>query len=373
MKYSFVKLTSRGRLRVAGPRKGIALVLALVLVVILSVAAASALAMVGSERRVVEDQQSASSAHALARSAYDQFIANPTGFLPAFVPTTFVGPDSAQFTFSDGYAWVSVQRVRPSVGGSLPLFLVRSRAVRTIDRPVHTPVAERVFAQYAQWQDLDMPAMAAWTSLSGLIKNGGTGTISGMDNCGGGAPVAGVAVPTIPGYVQAGGSSVPSGSPNILNMGTQAQANGMVGIDWVTILDGMALSADIVIPGSSWPTFTNADYWPVIYVDQASTFALPTSGRGMLIVKNNMTIGGSLNWDGIIMVGGTLVSNGNNTIKGTLVSGLNVLLGQIVGVSDVGNGTKTIKFDSCNIASATSRFNGLAPIRNSSADNWKSY
>ena len=359
--------------RTSGARKGIALVMALVLVVVLSVAAAGALAMVGSERRVVADQEAAASAHALARSAYDQFIANPTGFLPAFTPTTFVGPDSAQFSFSDGYAWVSVQRVRASVAGSLPLFLVRSRAVRTIDRPVHTPVAERVFAQYAQWQDFDMPALAAWTSLSGLVKNGGTGTISGADNCGGASPVAGVAVPNNPGYTQNGGSSVPSGSPPILNMGTQGNANGMVGIDWVTILGGMALSADVVIPGSGWPSFASSSYWPVIYVDQASSFALPSSGRGMLIVKNDMTLGGSLQWDGIILVGGTLTSNGNNTVKGTLVTGLNVLLGQTVGVSDVGNGTKVFKYDSCNVASATNRFNGLAPIRNSGADNWKTY
>ena len=369
MKYT----TSRKRLRRAtSARKGIALVMALVLVVILSVAAAGALAMVGGERRVVEDQEAASSAHAMARSAYDQFLVNPTGFLPAFTPTTFVGPDSARFTFSDGYAWVSVQRVRASVAGSLPLFLVRSRAVRTIDRPVHTPVAERVFAQYAQWQDFDMPALAAWTSLSGLAKNGGSGTISGADNCGGASPVAGVAVPNIPGYVQVGGSSVPAGSPPILNMGTQAQANAMVGIDWVTILGGMALSADVVIPGS-WPSFASSSYWPVIYVDQASSFSLPSSGRGMLIVKNDMTISGSLQWDGIILVGGKFTSNGNNTVKGTLVTGLNVLLGQIVLPSDVGNGTKVFKFDSCNVESATNRFNGLAPIRNSGADNWKSY
>ncbi len=363
---------STTRRRVGGPRQGIALVLALVLVVILSVAAASALAMVGSERRVVEDHESAAEAHVLARSAYNQFVANPTGFLVSFTPATFVGPDSVQFTFSDGYAWVSVQRVRPSVSGSLPLFIVRSRAVRTSNRPVHIPVAERVFAQYAQWQDLDMPAQAAWTSLSGLVKNGGTGTISGTDNCSSSSPVAGVAVPNNPGYTQSGGSSVPSGSPNILNMGTQAQANGMVGIDWATILGGMSLSADVVIPGT-WPSFSNTSYWPVIYVDQASTFALPSSGRGMLIVRNNMTLGGSLTWDGIILVGGTLVSNGNNTIKGALVTGLNVLLGQAVGVSDLGNGTKIIKYDSCNVASATDRFQGLAPIRNSSADNWKSY
>jgi hypothetical protein len=156
-------------------------------------------------------------------------------------------------------------------------------------------------------------------------------------------------------------------------MGSQSNANNMVGVDWVTILGGMALSADVVIPGGSWPSFANANYWPVIYVDQAATWALPGSGRGMLIVKNNMTISGSLTWEGIILVGGTLTSNGNNTVKGTLVTGLNVLLGQTVPASDVGNGTKFFKFDSCNIENATSRFNGLAPIRNSSADNWKSY
>jgi type II secretory pathway pseudopilin PulG len=348
------------------------MVLALVLVVILSVTAAAALGMVGSERRVVEDQEAAAEAHALARSAFDQFVANPTGLLSTFAPATFAGPDSAHITFSDGYAWVSVQRVRPSVAGSATLFLVRSRAVRTINRPQRTPVAERVFAQYVQWQDVEMPALAAWTSLSGLLKNGGSGTVAGFDNCGSSSPVAGVAVPDVPGYTQNGGASVPSGSPGILNMGSQVQANAMVGIDWSTILSGMSLSADVVMPGT-WPSFTNPDYWPVIYVDQASSFAIPSSGRGMLIVRNDVTINEGLQWDGIILVGGTFTSNGTNTVSGALVTGLNVLLGQVVPPSNLGNGTKTYRFDSCNVEKAVQKFNGLAPLRNSSADNWSSY
>jgi hypothetical protein len=272
--------------------------------------------------------------------------------------------------FSDGYAWVKVQRVRPAVAGSAPLFLIRSRAVRTINRPLRTPVAERVFAQYAQWQDVDMPALAAWTSLSGILKNGAMGTISGTDNCGASTPLAGVAVPNIPGYVQTGGSSVPSGSPPILNMGSQSTANGAVGVDWVTILAGMSLSAEVVIPGGSWPSFSNANYWPVIYVDQTTPFTLPSSGRGMLIVKNDMNILGGQQWDGIILVGGTFTSNGVNTVNGALVTGLNVLLGQVVPPSNIGNGTKTYRYDSCNVEKAVSKFNGLAPLRNSAADNW---
>ena len=356
-----------------GPRKGIAIILAIVLIVILSVAAAAALAMVGSERTVVEDGQAASDAHVMARSAYDQFIVNPTAILPSFVATTFVGPDSGQVSFSEGYAWVKVQRVRPSVAGSATLFLIRSRAVRTINRPVRTPVAERIFAQYAQFQTVQMPVLSAWTSLSGLLKNGGQGTIAGADNCGAATSVAGVAVPNVPGYVQSGGTSVPTGSPPILNMGSQAAANGMVGVDWPTILSGMALSADVVIPGSAWPSFTNPDYWPAIYVDQVSSWNLPGSGRGILIVKNDMTMGGSTQWDGIILVGGSYTSNGNNTVSGSLVTGLNVLLGQVVPPSNIGNGTKIYRFDSCNVANAMKRFNGLAPLRNSAADNWASY
>lgn len=350
-----------------------AMVLSLILIVVLSATAAAALSMVSSERRVVEDQEAAAEAHALARSAYDRFIADPTGSLATFTPTSFTGPDSAHFTFADGYAWVSVQRIRPSIDGSAPLFLIRSRAVRTANRPVNTPVAERVFAQYAQWMDVEMPAMAAWTSLSGLLKNGGSGVVSGTDNCGSSTPVAGVAVPDTPGYTQNGGSSVPSGSPGILNMGTQAQANGMVGVDWSGIIGGMSLSADVVLPGGAWPSFTNPNYWPVIYVDQDANFALPGSGRGMLIVRNDIVINELTQWDGIILVGGTFTSNGTNTVRGAIVTGLNVLLGQSVPPSDIGNGTKTYKFDSCNVEKAVRKFNGLAPLRNSSADNWASY
>jgi type II secretory pathway pseudopilin PulG len=368
--------TSHGKNRrrlLQGPRKGIALILALVLIVILSVAASAALGMVSSERRVVEDYEAASEASAMARSAYDQFLTNPTGVLPTFVISSFVGPDSGKIAFSDGYAWVKVQRVRPSVSGSATLFLIRSRAVRTINRPGRLPLAERVFAQYAQFNDIEMPALAAWTSLSGILKNGGTGTISGTDNCGAETDIAGVAVPNVPGYVQDGGTSVPTGSPPIMNMGSQSNANGMVGVDWVSILGGMALSADVSMPGGSWPSFSNTNYWPVIYVDQTANFALPTSGRGMLIVKNDLTINGSVQWDGIILVGGAITSNGTNSVNGALVTGLNVLLGQAVLPSSLGNGTKTYRYNSCNVESAMKKFNGLAPLRNSGVDNWPSY
>lgn len=309
----------------------------------------------------------------MARSAYDQFLTDPAGTMAAFTPPTFTGPDSVQFTFSDGYAWVSAQRIRPSISGSSVLYLVRSRAVRTSNRPGNTPVAERVFAQYAQWQTADMPLLAAWTSLSGLHKNGGSGYIGGVDNCGTQLPVGGVAVPTVPGYTQNGGLPVPLGVPPVIDMGPQAQANSLIKIDWAGIVAGTSVTPDITLTGGSWPNFSDPNYWPLIYVDQASDFTLPGSGRGLLIARNNVIVSGSRQWDGIILVGGTLTSTGNNTVSGAVVTGLNVLLGESVAASDLGNGNKTYRYDSCNVGNAVSRFGGLSPIRNASADNWRTY
>ena len=99
------------------------------------------------------------------------------------------------------------------------------------------PSAERTIALIAQYQPGTMNVVAAWTSLTGLHKNGGSGTLSGVDNCGSASTVAGVAVPTSPGYDQNGGRSVPNGSPNITTWARRQQAAATVGIDWANILE----------------------------------------------------------------------------------------------------------------------------------------
>jgi hypothetical protein len=60
-------------------------------------------------------------------------------------------------------------------------------------------------------------------------------------------------------------------------------------------------------------------------------------------------------------------------VQGAVVTGLTIQLGQTVGISDVGNGTKTFRYDSCNVANAASRFGGLVPFRNTTVDNWSTY
>jgi hypothetical protein len=361
-------------------RRGMALPATLLVIVVLTVFVAAAFSVVSSERRSTDNDQAQIDVYDLARSGLEQFVSNPTTYLATFTPPTFVGPDSAKLTFSNGYAWVLVQRVRPAVGGEPAMYVVRSRGVKTIERPTAVPVAERTIAQFAQWQAGDMQVLSAWTSMTGLQKNGASGTISGIDaNPGGpGCPapsgnIGGVAVPTIPGYTQNGGSSVPAGSPDIFDMGSQSQANGLMKIDWAGIVSGASLTPDITIPGNSWPSSFPSTYFPVIYVNQAGDFTLPGDGQGMLVVRNNLTISGSARWKGVLLVGGVLTSNGDNTVSGAVVTGLNVLLGESVPVSDVGNGTKTFQYNSCDIAKAANRFGGLAPLRNTMTDNWPSY
>lgn len=354
-------------------RTGSAIVIGLLLLIILSAVAAGTSGMLTSERRAVGDLEAGVDAYDIARSAHDRFVANPTAWLPGFTPPTWVGPDSALISRPRGSAWVSVQRIRPAVGQSSALYLVRARALRTGFQNGNSPTAERIYAQYARWQAGAIGALSAWTSLTGITKSGGSGTISGVDACGVSSPVGGVAVPAVPGYTQTGGSSVPNGTPNILNMGTQPTANSMVPVDWAGIVGGTVLTPDITLPGGVWPSFAAPSFWPVIYVNQVAPWNLPTDGRGFLIVKNDMNLTGSVSWSGVILVGGRITSSGSNTITGAVITGLNVLLGQTVAVSDLGSGTKTFQYNSCTVASAVSRFGGLAPLRNASVDNWPSY
>jgi len=292
--------------------------------------------------------------------------------------------DSTITGMPGGKAFISLRRVRDSMGGLPALYVIRSRGVDTTARRYdpNAPTAERIVAQYVTWRVTSVTVPGGWSSISGLTKNGGTGTLSGTDACGAKPPVAGVAVPTLasdgtPGYNQNGGSSVPTGTPPIAYLGTVSQAADAIDIDWAGIVGGNVVSSHYMINTTvsptegSWPTTTQMNAWPVIKV--TGDYSIPSGGKGTLIVTGNLTITGSKQWDGIILVGGTLTANGNNTVYGAVVTGLNVKLGMAVGASDVGNGTKTYQYHSCDIVNAQSQFAGLQRIPNAWADNWPSF
>jgi hypothetical protein len=216
--------------------------------------------------------------------------------------------------------------------------------------------------------------LAGWTSLTGLQKNGGSGTISGEDNCGVEPDVAGVALPNGT-YIQNGGTLVPEGDPDTLYMGTPAQMQSQIKIDWDGIVNHNAIVPDIIIPGDPFPSsadFAQPDYWPVIRIDDP-TFSVPYTGQGTIIATGDLVIAGGDKWRGIVMVGGILTSNGNNTVLGATITGLNTMLGMTVPINDVGNGTKVFQYDSCNVKSATNRYSSMLLISNTWVDNWKTW
>lgn len=339
-------------------------------VALLSSMITGALLLVSAERRVTDSQSASVEAAAFAQAGLQSWLVNRSRTL-GFTASPPAAYESTRVNLTGGYADIVMERIRPATATQRAIYVVRSTGVVTAGVLAGTPPARRTVAQYTRWNVGSLTVKSGWTSLTGLIKNGTSGTLSGADECGDSTEVAGVAVPTPPGYTQSGGGGpVPEGSPPILDLGTAAEAAAAMGIDWAAIVAG-AFEPDISIPGDAWPSFADANYWPVIYV--TGDFTLPGSGRGTLIVTGNFLISGGVQWDGIVLVGGGMTSNGNNTVAGATISGLNIILGETPPVGDIGNGTKTFQYNSCNVANAVANFTGLLTIPNAWMDNWSGY
>lgn len=349
-------------------RRGAALPVVLLLMVILTISLTASFTLNDAEIRVVDDHKEQLDAFVLAESGRERYLADRAAFGLTGPPAA---AESIRVNLDGGYADVVLTRVRTPSALEPTVYVLRSRGVRTISTRYNVPPASRTVAEYVMWQDTTVNTLAAWTSLSGLLKNGGSGTLSGVDGCGVSPTVSGVAVPNTPGYMQSGGSSVPAGNPPINYMGTQEQSNNSVNIDWESIKAGTALTPTVEIPGDMWPSFADPNYWPTIKVN--GNYTLPTDGRGLLIVTGSLTVDGSQVWDGVILVGQTLTSNGSNTVNGAVISGLDLKLGIPVPASDLGNGTKTYQYNSCNVKKALGGLGGFISYRNAWADNWPSY
>lgn len=352
-------------------RSGFALPLAIMLIAFLTVGVAAAFTRVQVEARTDGDRQAQADAFALAQSGLETFLTNRTALGFTVMPPA--ASESARVNIPGGYADVVLRRIRPKNGTKEAIYVLKSRGVRTTGAAAWMPKAEKIVSQYAYFRESTMSVLSGWTSLSGIQKNGGSGVLSGVDNCGVKPQVAGVAVPNVPGYTQNGGGPVPVGTPPVLDMGTQAQTNNAVNIDWDGIVNHGAISPDVTLPGGTWPSFTNPNYWPVIRIN--GDFSLPTDGRGTLIVTGDLTISGSLQWQGIVLVGGTVIANGNNNVLGATVSALNMKLIPpiLVPVQSIGNGNKTYQYDSCAVASAVSRFSSLVKIDQTWSDAWSNW
>lgn len=361
-------------MRLESNRPGFALPFALLVIGFLTVGAATAFSRVDGETRIARNREAAADAFALAQSGLERFAVDRYNL--GFQTQPPLASESTRIALPGGYADVISRQIRPKTATSQAMFVIKARGVRQAGSMSWTPPAVHTVGQYAFFREGQMQVLSGWTSLTGLRKNGGSGTISGHDNCGVAPSVAGVALPDAS-YIQNGGQLVPEGSPDFYYMGTQGQMASQIKIDWDGIVNHNAVVPDVTITCSggscspSFPTFTDPNYWPVVKV--VGNYSMPWSGRGTLIVTGNLVINGSDQWRGIVMAGGTITSDGDNTVLGATITGLNVLLGQTVPINDVGNGTKTYQYDSCNVEKAVTRFSSLVLIPNTWIDNWSSW
>jgi len=354
-------------------RRGFAIPTALLIITALTIMVAGGFSLVSAERRSVADQKSQINAFRIAEQGLELFLVKRDSLMaghPGFSHVPGLTPDTAVIPMTGGVATVTLTRLRPVRGSQSGLYVARSRGVETVGAYAGTPQGVRTVAQYVLWEPAPMQVLAGWTALSGLQKNGGAGTLGGIDLCGDSATVAGVVVPVNPGY---SGKTVAVGDPPVDSI-----APDSVAIDWNGIVNGGLIAPTLTIPPASWPTAamtasfadTNSTYYPIIRIN--GDFALPSSGTGMLIVTGTLTLNGSVGWRGVLLVGNDITSNGNNTIAGATVSGLNVKLGTYVPGSTA-NGTKQYNYDSCEVAKSTTTMGALVTLRNTWVDNWVEY
>jgi hypothetical protein len=358
-------------------RRGFAIPIALLVIAALTIMIAGGFSLVSAERRSVADQKSQISAFRIAEQGLEIFLVRRDSLMaghPGYSHVPGLTADTAIIPVTGGVATVTLTRLRPVKGSQSGLYVARSRGVETSGAYAGTPQGVRTVAQYVLWEPAPMQVLAGWTALSGLQKNGGAGTLGGIDMCHDSASVAGVVVPVNPGYT---GKVVAVGTPPV-----DSVAPDSVAIDWNGIVNGGQIAASIIMPGMTWPTAamtaayadSNSTYYPIVRVN--GDFVLPSSGRGMIIVTGSLTINGSTGWKGVLLVGDDITSNGNNGIEGATVSGLNTKIGTYVpGAIDpsIANGTKQYNYNSCEVAKATTTMGALVTLRNTWVDNWVEY
>lgn len=209
-------------------------------------------------------------------------------------------------------------------------------------------------------------------SGAGVIKNGSSGTIDGDDaSLAGECPVGGeptgpalyVADDGQPGY-ETVPSSVPEGDPPIQEI---SDPLAPLGVDWQSVVDGRRLVPDYEVPADGWPDFSSldADAYPVVYASDPGGFAVDGNddGRGLLVVRGDLNMGGSFRWDGLVLVGGAIISDGRQHITGGVVTGLNATLDppESVQDTDLGNGNMDFGYDACEIWKASRAAGVLVP------------
>ncbi len=311
------------------------------------------------------------------RSSVDAFYMADAG-LANYLARGNVSTDTQVYHFPSGSTYVWGERL-VGVDDASALWRVLSRGAYT--RPDGLG-ATRMLSRTVLEAPAPFNLYAAVVAPGGLNKNGAAGLVSGMDaatpadcSIGGTQDVAGLVVP--PGGLRTRGllnARTPSstsatqtrgfaGNPAVDSSSIAMAMLQATKIPWQSLISGNYVGFDYVVSQTGYPSFRSQvapGDWPVILIDQPGYQMNPTmSGRGTLVVLNDVTLSGNLQWDGLILVGDDVTSNGKQKVRGAVVAGLNLLLNQASANPVQANGNWDLQYHSCNIQLA---LRGLGPM-----------
>lgn len=351
--------------RRARGERGFALLVSLIAIVGLTALATGGFFLADSEQKTSTNHHASVEAFHLAEAGLSEYLGNTSG-QPA---TGWYGP--YEYPDADGEAAVLVERVGTTRDGQ-DLYRVLSEGRYRPDGP--NPVTRQVGRiTVLNLGTLPTPP-ASVTSGGGITKNGTSGKISGVnpDSCGGGDR-AGVRVPEDPGYT--GKEDPLEGTPLADSVSNPFDFLPDPPDEWWQgMIDGTTVPHDYTLKSddssSNWPDFSTVEEdMPVTYVDKNSIeLGDNEDGRGLLIVRGDVTFKGEFDWDGVILIGGAVTDQGQGQIQGGVMTGLNVLLGQSVSQDDLEdtdtlNGTKKYLFNLCiiqQVQNATATLAGVS-------------
>jgi hypothetical protein len=352
-------------------RSGFALPMAILMIGFMTAGLVAAFTRIEAESRTVDHLTSELEAFALAQTGLDRALA---------AGKTTPALDTVDLPGGAAVVQITLVRAAANPTADTSLWLVRSTG-RTTAHGAGRPSAVRTVAQIARRFPGSMHVVSAWTSLTGIRKNGESGVVSGVDAAGQEDALPGVAVPTF-----SGKTANVSGDPAIEIADTASLATSLK-LDWNGIINASdpAVRPDYVVcnpatpgysaaygPCGAWPASMGS--WPVTLINGTRELNPAQSGSGTLIVTGNLILNGSFQWNGIILVGGKITSDGYNSVHGAVVSGLNWMMptppAGTLEESAIGNGNKNFRYHSTNVENAAAGLQRMQPLMNAWLDNW---
>lgn len=222
----------------------------------------------------------------------------------------------------------------PAVPGSTPVEIITAHgrangASRTIELEVIRPTPPPITSTLYSKQDI-------------TFNGGGSQNVFGEDNCGSASPLP-------PAYTTSPAVAIENSTPNYT--GNPANpVQGGIDIDIEEYVDSMKDSATVIITsdqnGASYGTSTN---FVTCYSDTSNPYNVNglklsnVTGYGLLLVDGDLTLGGGINWNGLILVTGTMTFNGGG-------SGINIHGAVMANYTIDINGGLDLRYDSCTIA-----------------------